>query len=126
MEKKILKIVKLLLFGVYVVIFLGLLALQLWAGITESGFFVSWLIYWMILLGWLFILFNFKLESEASFILGFVTFVFAAIFAILGLRLIAETVMRVGFIFWLVGMGQALIEYQKTQNNNQNAKNKNY
>lgn len=110
---KLRKLIKVLIVVVYIVVFLGVLTIQLWVNVAGVGFSVSSLIYWLILLAWLGFIWQFKWGCSVTLIFAFVLFVIAAAFAIFGLRGVGETVMRVSFIGWLVGIGQALVEYKK-------------
>lgn len=114
MEKtqKSLKLIKYSLMAFYLVWFIALLFLQVWSYIVGSGISFSSLIYWTILLGWLYLIWKFRLTSSFSFKIGLGLFVIAALFTILRLLWLGETIMRLSFIGFLIGIIQALLEYR--------------
>lgn len=107
--------IKFVFIFVYVFIFLGIVTLKFWLQSVGPGFFSNSL-YWMILLGWLFLTWNFKWKSSVSMSVGFILFVSGAFFTTFGFRDHGETVMRLSFIGWMVGVAQALVEYRKNEN----------
>lgn len=111
-KARALKLVKVLVIVSYIVIFLGLFGLQIWAQSTGSRFSVSSLIYWWVLFGWLGLIYWFKWGSSASLTPAFILFIIAALLTTVGLRGIGETVVRISFIGWMVGIVQALVEYK--------------
>lgn len=114
MEKtKIIKLGQALGVTLYLVLFIGLLVVQGLSLILASSFSVSSYVYWMIFLGWIFLALKFRWDSSYSFLPAFILFLIAAILATFGLNAVAETIMRMSFIGWLVGMGQALVEYKR-------------
>lgn len=110
------KFIKKCLVFIYILVFLVLVALQSWFQVAQTGFSVSSLIYWMILVGWLFSIWNFKLRSSFSLKIAFALFVVAVLFTTLGLVSVGEPMMRVSFIGWMAGVVQAFIEYNKGKN----------
>lgn len=114
MEKtKIIKLGQFIGIILYLLLFIGLLIIQSLSLIFVSSLSVSSYIYWMIFLGWIFLIFKFRWKSSLSLLSAFILFIIAAILAIFRLNTAAETVMRVSFIGWMVGIGQALLEYRK-------------
>jgi hypothetical protein len=77
-----------------------------------NGVSVSSAIYWLILFGWISSVLSLKLESSSSLFIALILFVISAVLAALGLKNAGEPVMRISFIGWLVGIGQALVEYK--------------
>ena len=71
------------------------------------------IVYWLILIAWIVSIRVFKKDSDITLKIALVLFTIAAILTILNLRSIAEPIMRVSFIGWLIGIFQALIEYIK-------------
>lgn len=113
MEKaKRLKTLKVLFVAGFVIIFIGFLLLQAWSGISGLGFPYFSIIYWLTLFGWLFLIWNYKLESYQSLLPAFIFFVFGALLTVFGLFGIAEIFMRISLMGWLVGIVQALTEYK--------------
>lgn len=72
------------------------------------------LIYWLILILWIVAVRIFKKKSGSTLKLAFGLFIIAATLTVFGLRNLAEPVMRVSFIGWIIGLIQALIEYKKS------------
>ncbi len=96
----------------YFLAFLGLLVLQVLAKISRWNISFESLVYWWILLGVLVLVI--KKEIKSSFLLypAFFLFIFALPFSIFGIFRIGETLMRLSFIAWLVGITLALLEYK--------------
>lgn len=69
--------------------------------------------YWAILIIWILIIKVLRWDSGVSLKIAFVLFLISAALTVLTLSSVAETVMRVSFIGWLIGIFQALIEYIK-------------
>ena len=104
--------VKKILISVYLILFSGLMILNILGSVRGYGIFISPLTYWMVLIGWLFFVCEKKLKSNQSFKVGFVLFVISSFLVICGLRFIPEVVMKISFIGWLMGIVQASIEYK--------------
>ena len=71
----------------------------------------------MILAGLIFLVWEYKYQSLIFLSLGFSLFIVGVLFTLVQFNQIAETIFRVSFIFWLVGIGKALFEYRKTEIN---------
>lgn len=71
------------------------------------------LLYYFILFAWIFFIWLQKKDSKPTFKTAFALFITAASLTVLGLRDLAEPIMRISFIGWLIGILQALIEYRK-------------
>lgn len=71
------------------------------------------IIYWLILIGWILGLRLLKKDSSFALIPAFGLFVVSAVLIIFNLNSLAEPVMRVSFIGWMVGVTLALVEYIK-------------
>lgn len=74
--------------------------------------FNSWM-YWLILLGWIIAIRQFKIDSKVTFILTFLFFTIAATVTSFGQEISAEIIMRISFIGLLIGFIQALMEFKK-------------
>ena len=107
------KLVKILAIFLYLIVFVGLLLLQLWSNLIGSGLSVSSYLYWLILIGWIFAILKLNFQSFVSLSVAFILFVFSAMMVILDFKELGETIMRISFIGWLVGLSQALIEYKR-------------
>ena len=101
-------------------IFLSLLTLiismvliQIWALIFGSGLDLSRYFYWLLRVFWIYSNFRFKLDSEKTMKIALILFVMGAVLTTIGLEKIAETLFRISFTGWIIGIGQALIEYRK-------------
>lgn len=73
------------------------------------------IIYWAVLIIWIIVIKVQKKDSGVSLKIAFVLFVLASILTILNLRNLAEPVMRVSFIGWIIGIVHALVEYKKAK-----------
>ena len=112
---KLINSFKVLVVAMYLVILVALLGLQVWSKFIESGFSVVSFIYWMILFGWIGLIVNYKWSSSTSLVPALALFILGALLATIGFREIAETVMRISFIGWMVGITQALVEYKRNE-----------
>ncbi len=97
-------------------------------GIIRTLFIVLWLtliillyfsvfnpwIYWLILLGWIIAIRQFKIDSEGTFILTFLFFIIAATVTLFGQEMPAEIIMKISFTGLIIGFFQALTEYKKS------------
>lgn len=70
------------------------------------------IIYWAILVIWIIAIWVLKKNSGFSLLLAFVLFIISATLTVLTFRNLAEPIMRVSLIGWIVGIFQALIEYR--------------
>lgn len=70
------------------------------------------IIYWAILVIWIIAIWGLKKNSGFSLLLAFVLFIISATLTVLTFRNLAEPIMRVSLIGWIVGIFQALIEYR--------------
>jgi len=116
------RITKTLLFFMYILILASLLFLETWARFYGTGYTIATLIYWIFLLGWVGLIINYKLKSTTSYFLGFILLPFVIALTVISIRNIAEVFMRIVFVFFLVGMIQALIEYKQNEKGSKNAK----
>lgn len=71
------------------------------------------IIYWVILTAWIAAIWLLKKKASLSMKIALAFFVLAAILTVVGLRNLAEPLMRVSFIGWLVGIFQAIKEYAR-------------
>lgn len=78
----------------------------------KEGTFME-IVYWVILFVWIASIKILKKDSEITLKIAFILFILAAILTIVNLRNIAEPIMRVSFIGWMIGIFHALIEYIK-------------
>lgn len=90
-----------------------LLILHVAAGMWKFNIQLEALAYWFVLGSWVsYILFS-KKDSSFSLKMALGLFCLGVVLYVLTLRYWAEVAMRVSFIGWLVGIGQALVEYKK-------------
>lgn len=71
------------------------------------------LLYWLILFSWIAVMWFSKKDSNFAFYPAIVLFIIAAVLTVFGLRSLAEPIMRISFIGWLIGIFKALMEYKK-------------
>ncbi|MBI2600215.1 hypothetical protein HYW43_04840 [Candidatus Daviesbacteria bacterium] len=69
------------------------------------------IIYWAILAVWIIVIWTLKKKASFSMKVALGFFVLAAVLTVLTLRNLAEPLMRVSFIGWLIGILQAVWEY---------------
>lgn len=98
---------------VYILTFVGLVGVQIGLNIIGSNLSFSSIFYLLLILGVVLMWWIFKLASSLTLSGAFAIFVIAALFSIFGEKEVSETLMRVSFVGWLVGLGQALIESKK-------------
>lgn len=112
-KTKIYKVINLIIIVGYLLVLIIILFFQFWS--YSFGMMLSYspLLYWLILFGWLGFNYKFKWKSNVSLISAFIFYCIASFITILGLVGIGETVMRLSFIGWLVGVAQALMEYKQ-------------
>lgn len=106
--------IKLVFIFVYTLVFLSIAVLKFWSQSVGPSFFTDFL-YWMVLFGWVLLIWNFKWKSSTTMIVALILFIFAALFTTLGFRDPGETTMRLSFIGWMVGVVQALVEYRRNE-----------
>jgi len=97
----------------YIFVLTFLLFLEILARYYGTGYSVSTLIYWLFLLGWLSLVLNYKIQSKASFIVGLFFAATSIFLTIFGFRDISEIVMRVAYVFIIVGTVHSLFELFK-------------
>lgn len=73
------------------------------------------IIYWWVLFGGIFLAWQFKLRSATFFIFAFLLFIPAAFIAAVSPNIFAEDLMRISFIFFIIGYILALFAYKKLQ-----------
>lgn len=102
---------------IYTVLFTVLILFQIFLLVSNSSYSILSYLYWLILLGWIYKTKEKKLSSDITLRVAFILSVIAVIFHFLGLRSIGETIMRIGFIGWIIGFAQAIIEYREKNSN---------
>lgn len=81
--------------------------------VLKLGFPLWQLIYWWILVFTIFMIWNFKFGSGFILWVSFSIFILSALFTSIGLRSIGETLMRVSFLGWIIGLIQSMAEYKR-------------
>lgn len=114
MEKKvIIKIAKIIIGINLLILLLGLIVFQVWLNISLSDFSVLSLIYWIMFVGWIGIIIKFKWTSVITLTIAFTFYIVGAILVTFGFSGLAEGVLRISVIGWILGIVQALLEYRK-------------
>lgn len=72
------------------------------------------LLYLAIIIIWVLGIIIYKKNSDYALIPAFLLFLVSALLTVFNLRDIAELIMRISFIGWIIGIFGALIEYKKT------------
>ena len=101
------KIIHLLTF----ILLLASLFLQAWFIYTRLPYDAESLIYWLVLANWLLVIRRFSISSHISLGLGFSILAIFSLLHGLTSSLVFEQFLRFGFVFWTVGMVQALMEF---------------
>ena len=70
-------------------------------------------IYWLVLLGWAFFVWKFKIKSQISFWLFFILLVISSVIATFLSNYFGEIILRFNFIILIIGFVQILIEFKK-------------
>ena len=110
MEKnKLIKVLKLLVAVIYIFIFCAVLFYEF---IFKSRFSppTSFVIYWMIFIGWVAIVLNFRLVGRKSLKFAFYLFLISASTYVFGLESFSESIMRISLLGWIIGITQTLLE----------------
>lgn len=95
----------------YIVFFLFLLLVEAWARYAQVNFSISFLFYWMYLFAMILAIIIWKLMSGFSLKLGFILTLCGMFFSVVGISNVAEVVLRFGYVNWIMGIIQALVEY---------------
>lgn len=106
------KIIRVTFISGYIISLLLLALIQLWSQSWGYGFSVSNWIYWLILMGLIVIVLYYRKKSSFFLKIGLVLFLIGVTFTVINLIFVAETIFRISFIFWLVGIIKALQEYR--------------
>lgn len=115
--KRWIKYLKNSLIVIYTVLFGVLILFQIFLLVSNSSYSISSYIYWLILVGWIYKIKEKRLSSDITLRVAFIISVIAVISHFLGLRFVSETIMRIGFIGWIIGLVQAIIEYRGKSSN---------
>lgn len=110
MEEKILKKAIVI---VYFAFSATVILIQFFAGFFGFEVHLSGVLYWLLFFGWVYFVWQNKIESSFSFIIALSLFALSAFFVILGMRTIGEIIMRVSFVFWIFGILHWFIELKK-------------
>lgn len=100
-------------FYVYLCVFVFLLIFNAWTKYAELNFSISFIFYWMFLVAWIWAILIWKLTSHFSMSVAFALTIFGIVIFAIGLADIAEVILRLGFVGWIVGTIQAIVEYKK-------------
>lgn len=69
------------------------------------------IVYWIILIVWIAMNWIYKKDSGFSMKIALACFVIAAALTVFNFRVVAEPVMKISFIGWMIGIFQAISEY---------------
>lgn len=72
---------------------------------------IASLIYWIILGIFIFTVWLFKLSSKIILLVSFTLFIVAGLLATFSFTTLAEVIMRLSLLGWLIGFSQAVFEY---------------
>lgn len=105
-------VIKIILEFLFISIFISLILIQLWSQLVGYGFSVNNWIYWLVLVGLIYLSWIHRWQSLIFLILSLGLSLVGVFFTVLNLSLVSETVFRVSLIFLAVGLGKALSEYR--------------
>lgn len=80
---------------------------------NQGDNFIESYIYWFLLIGLLYFIWQWKKNSRFSLYLSFVSFIVSSIIVILGFKFVGEFFMRLSFICLLIGYLQSFRENKK-------------
>lgn len=83
------------------------------AVVLKFGFPLWPLTYWWILVFTIFMIWNFKLGSGFMLWSALLIFILSALLVSIGLRSVGETLMRISFLGWIIGLIQSMVEYKR-------------
>ena len=114
MEKKtrLIKSIELTAIILYLLIALLLSLIQLWSQWVGYGFSLSSWIYWLILLGLIFLTWRKRGKSLTILVTAFSLFTIGVALTLIQFNQTAETLFRLSFIFWMVGITKSILEYR--------------
>lgn len=72
---------------------------------------IASLIYWLILMLFIFTIWLFKISSKIVLPISFGLFIIAGLLTTFNLTIMAEMIMRISLLGWLIGVIQAIFEY---------------
>lgn len=101
------KKIKILVF--ILVLIIGLLIISL----LKFNLSVGSLVYWWIMIFYIFMIWQFRLDSKVAFWAALSLFILSALLTSIGLRDVGEAVMRVSFLGWIIGLIQSMVEYKR-------------
>lgn len=104
---------KLIIIFFWIIILILLLVTQF----IDPRLFYS-LIYWWVLLGWLFLIRQLKIDSRITFLTAMILFLVSATTTVLNFKFLAEIIMSLTFTGLMIGFVQAFIEYKKSGERN--------
>lgn len=95
-------------------LFLGLIlgVIYIWAYSFYVDYSLESYIYWLVLIGSLISIWFWKKGSNFSLYVSFFLFIISALIVTVGFQDIGEPIMRLSFIFLLVGFIQSAVEYR--------------
>src|SRR3989344_1930960 len=97
----------------FILIIVLLSLIQLWSQIVGYGFSVSSLIYWFIFFFLVYLSWAYKWQALSFFLISMPIFLTGVFFTFVQLIFVAETLFRIWFIFFTMGIIKALFEYRK-------------
>lgn len=107
--------IKKFIFVIYLIVLIGSILFEAYIRLSYLNFSISPFIYWLLLFGWVWVVSSNKIKSFKSLYIGLILYVVASFLTLLGLENIAETIFRISFLGWLIGIVQALVEYKKNK-----------
>ena len=111
MAKKILIKARKVLIVTLAIFFVILLGIKVLAGVVGYAFDISSLLYWL-----LFLLIvggsTYDFSKRIIFPVGLTFYVLGSLLFVITLKEASELMLRVGILFFLVGIGRALLEYK--------------
>ena len=111
MEKnRPLKLTQMFFVITYCGVVISILGLEIWNNYAGRNMQISPYLYWLIIIGWLTIVYRFKGNSDFTLKPAMTLLAIASLFMIFGVREVGEVLMKISFVGWMVGIGQSLFE----------------
>ena len=113
------KIIRKSLVILFIVIFVLCMLFVIWQNVMSYQV-SSTPVYWVVIVGWVFIITNYNLASSTSIFLAIILFIVGVSLSVLGIWSISEIFMQLSIIGVLLGAIQALWELKKRQTRRRN------
>jgi hypothetical protein len=115
------KIINKITYILYFFTLLMIVILSFWSRFYHVGINTDSLFLWWLLLGWVYIVYRFKIKPQISIVFGLSLYVSGIIISVLGFNELVEFLFKLSYISWIIGLISALV-YYKTRLSNKSLK----